>query len=89
MEASAPTTDRLEGFSDGVFAVAATLLVLDLNVGGGGLAHALAREWPAYVTYLVSFLTIGIIWLNHHAQFQRIEHPDRTLMVLNLLRRCS
>jgi len=89
MEGSTPTTDRLEAFSDGVFAVAATLLVLNLtslNVGGGGsLAHELAREWPHYVTYVVSFLTIGIIWLNHHAQFNRIEHPDRTLMVLNLI----
>jgi uncharacterized membrane protein len=86
MEAPAPSTDRLEAFSDGVFAVAATLLVLNLSVTEGkrGLAQALANEWPHYATYAVSFLTIGIIWLNHHAQFHRIEHPDRTLMVLNL-----
>jgi uncharacterized membrane protein len=84
MEAPTPSTDRLEAFSDGVFAVAATLLVLNLNVGTGGLAHALAKEWPHYATYVVSFLTIGIIWLNHHAQFHRIDHPDRTLMVINL-----
>jgi uncharacterized membrane protein len=85
MEASESTTDRLEAFSDGVFAVAATLLVLNLGVGQKGtLAHRLASEWPHYATYVVSFLTIGIIWLNHHTQFNRIEHPDRTLMVLNL-----
>jgi uncharacterized membrane protein len=87
MEASRSTTDRLEAFSDGVFAVAATLLVLNLGVDTShhSLAHKLASEWPHYATYVVSFLTIGIIWLNHHSQFQRIERPDRTLMVLNLL----
>jgi len=82
-----PTTDRLETFSDGVFAVAITLLVLGLHVSAppGGLAHALGHDWPHYATYVVSFLTIGIIWMNHHAQFDRIEHADRTLMVLNLV----
>ena len=85
MEAPTPSTDRLEAFSDGVFAVAATLLVLNLNVGTGGLAHALAKEWPHYATYVVSFLTIGIIWLNHHAQFHRIDHPGRTLMFVTLI----
>jgi uncharacterized membrane protein len=84
MEAPVPSTDRLEAFSDGVFAVAATLLVLNLKVGPGHLANALATQWPHYATYVVSFLTIGIIWLNHHAQFHRIDHPDRTLMVINL-----
>ena len=81
------STDRLETFSDGVFAVAITLLVLGLHVSAprGGLERALANEWPHYATYVVSFLTIGIIWMNHHAQFKRIEHADRTLMVLNLV----
>jgi len=81
-----PTTDRLETFSDGVFAVAITLLVLGLHVSAppGGLAHALGHDWPHYATYVVSFLTIGIIWMNHHAQFDRIDHADRTLTVLNL-----
>ena len=81
------TTDRLETFSDGVFAVAITLLVLGLHVSAprGALARALGLEWPHYATYVVSFLTIGIIWMNHHAQFERIEHADRTLMVLNLI----
>ncbi len=84
---AAPSTARLETFSDGVFAVAITLLVLSLAVHPrpGQLGHALAAYWPHYATYVVSFLTIGIIWMNHHAQFERIEHADRTLMVLNLI----
>jgi uncharacterized membrane protein len=82
-----PNTDRLETFSDGVFAVAITLLVLGLAVHPvpGRLGHALLHYWPHYATYVVSFLTIGIIWMNHHAQFDRIEHADRTLTVLNLV----
>jgi uncharacterized membrane protein len=81
------STSRLEGFSDGVFAVAATLLVLGLHASAppGRLGHALGHEWPHYATYVVSFLTIGIIWMNHHAQFERIAHADRTLMILNLV----
>jgi uncharacterized membrane protein len=81
-------TERLEAFSDGVFAVAITLLVLDLSVGHpapGQLGEALVRKWPHYATYVVSFLTIGIIWANHHQQFSRIARADRTLMLLNLL----
>jgi len=81
-------TDRIESFSDGVFAVAVTLLVLNLGVHGvppGGLASALAREWPHYVTFVVSFLTIGIIWTNHHEMFERIASVDRPLVLLNLL----
>jgi uncharacterized membrane protein len=82
------TTDRTESFSDGVFAVAITLLVLDLSVHdvpSGGLADALAHKWPHYVTFVVSFLTIGIIWSNHHLMFERIARIDRTLVLLNLL----
>ena len=60
------------------------MLNLGVDQFHGSLAHKLAREWPHYATYVVSFLTIGIIWLNHHMQFDRIERPDRTLMVLNL-----
>ena len=80
-------TARLETFSDGVFAVAITLLVLGLHVNAppGGLASALGREWPHYATYVVSFLTIGIIWMNHHAQYERIARVDRTLMLVNLV----
>jgi uncharacterized membrane protein len=81
------STARIEAFSDGVFAVAATLLVLGLHVPAapGRLAHGLLDEWPHYATYVVSFLTIGIIWMNHHAQFERIVRTDRTLMLLNLV----
>ena len=83
--APAPSTARLEAFSDGVFAVAATLLVLNLGLHGAGtLAQQLGREWPHFATYVVSFLTIGIIWMNHHTQFDRIAVADRTLTVLNL-----
>ena len=60
------TTDRLEAFSDGVFAIAITLLVLDIAVPrprSGGLAHALAVQWPTYLAYAVSFFVIGIIWV--------------------------
>jgi uncharacterized membrane protein len=81
-------TDRTESFSDGVFAVAITLLVLDLGVGmvrKGELAAALGREWPHYATFVVSFLTIGIIWSNHHSMFDRIVRVDRGLVFLNLL----
>jgi uncharacterized membrane protein len=81
-------TDRTESFSDGVFAVAITLLVLDLsvhNVPSGGLAQALGHKWPHYVTFAVSFLTIGIIWSNHHSMFERIVRVDRTLVLLNLV----
>jgi uncharacterized membrane protein len=81
------STGRLEAFSDGVFAIAATLLVLDLHVAAppGKLAHALAHEWPHYATFVVSFLTIGIIWVNHHAQFGRITKVDRPLLFINVL----
>jgi uncharacterized membrane protein len=77
----------MDAFSDGVFAIAITLLVLDLHVpevGEGSLAHALARQWPADVSYAVSFLTIGIIWVNHHGLFRHIERCDRPLLCLNI-----
>lgn len=78
---------RTEAFSDGVFAIAATLLVLEIHVpvANGNLLSALIRAWPAYASYGVSFLTIGIIWMNHHAIFNHLRHIDRPLGVLNLL----
>ena len=79
--------DRLEAFSDGVFAIAITLLVLELDVphpANGSLAHALAEQWPAYAAYVVSFLTIGIIWINHHAVMANLVAVDRTVLLLNL-----
>jgi uncharacterized membrane protein len=77
----------MEAFSDGVFAIAITLLVLDLHVpevGDGSLTHALAKQWPADASYAVSFLTIGIIWVNHHGLMRHIERCDRTLLCLNV-----
>jgi uncharacterized membrane protein len=79
---------RLEAFSDGVFAVAITLLALGLSVKGpgyGSLAHQLGHAWPAFVAYVISFFTVGIIWVNHHALVSNIVGVDRVLLFLNLL----
>ncbi len=80
---------RLEAFSDGVIAVAITLLVLDIHVPDPAttarLGHALAQQWPNYLAYITSFLTIGIIWVNHHRMIERLRIPDHTVLVLNLL----
>ena len=81
-----PTT-RLEAFSDGVFAIAITLLVLEIPVPDaqeGRLAHDLADLWPAYAAYVVSFITIGIIWINHHTAFAYLDRADRRVLLLNL-----
>lgn len=78
---------RLEAFSDGVFAVAITLLIFGIAVPTVGLTHldrALLDEWPSFAAYAVSFLVIGIIWVNHHTVFDRIARVDRPLMFLNL-----
>jgi uncharacterized membrane protein len=81
---------RAEAFSDGVFAIAITLLVLDLRLPGAGpehytLVHQLLHAWPQYFAYVVSFLTIGIMWMNHHTIFAHITRVDRPLLVINLL----
>jgi uncharacterized membrane protein len=80
-------TSRLEAFSDGVFAIAATLLVLELRVPEetGDLPQALLHLWPAYAAYLVSFMTIGIIWVNHHTLLEHCRRADRPFLYLNLL----
>jgi uncharacterized membrane protein len=80
-------TRRLEAFSDGVFAIAITLLVLELDVPGGegGLWNELGDEWPSFASYLVSFWVIGIIWVNHHAVFDHLARVDRPLLFLNLM----
>jgi uncharacterized membrane protein len=78
-------TDRLEAFSDGVFAIAITLLALELpRPEGPDLWQELGHAWESYAAFFVSFLTIGIIWVNHHALVDRIAHADRTLLFLNL-----
>jgi len=79
------STARFETFSDGVFAIAATLLVLELSVSGDDLGHALVHIWPQYLAYVTSFLTIGIIWMNHHHTVSLIARTDRTMLFINNL----
>jgi uncharacterized membrane protein len=81
------SSSRLEAFSDGVFAIAITLLVLEIPVPSveyGELMDELLDQWPAYAAYVVSFAVIGIIWINHHAIFGYVERADRALLLLNL-----
>lgn len=80
-------TQRVEAFSDGVFAIAITLLVLELHVPRGldaaSLRRALWEEWPSYFAFLTSFLTIGIMWLNHHRIFGLLARIDHATLILN------
>jgi len=81
-------TNRLEAFSDGVFAVAITLLVLNVQVPhikDGSLLDALIKQWPVYLSYFISFATIGIVWANHHRTYEYIQRADHNLLILNLL----
>jgi len=82
------TTQRLEALSDGVIAIAATLLVLDLGhldvSGGQHVFDAVLDEWPSLLAYLMSFSVIGLIWVAHHGMFERISSVDRPLLFLNL-----
>jgi len=80
-----PSTARFETFSDGVFAIAATLLVLSFTVSGPGLGSQLTHLWPAYLAYITSFVTIGIIWMNHHHTVSLIARTDRTFLFVNNL----
>jgi uncharacterized membrane protein len=77
---------RLEAFSDGVFAIAITLLVLTIAQPSNyaKLGHELASEWPSLAAFVVSFAIIGIMWLNHHSVFSHFEHVDRGLIYLNM-----
>lgn len=84
---STMSTNRLEAFSDGVFAIAITLLVLEIHVpepGSGRLSHELATQWPSYAAFFISFLTIGIIWINHHAMLRRLRVADHSILIWNL-----
>lgn len=86
---------RVEAFSDGVFAIAMTLLALDLKVpvlpngaalpghGVAGLGVALARQWPSYMAFITSFFTVLIIWLNHHAMFKLVRRVNVRLLLSN------
>ncbi len=85
-------TTRLEAFSDGVLAIAITLLILEIHVptreefaGDSALWHELRELWPSYLGYLISFITIGIVWTNHHNIFRYIVRTDQTLTLINTL----
>ena len=84
--------NRLEAFSDGVFAIAITLLVLEIavpavedGVGSGEVIRHLAEEWPVYLAYFVSFMTIGAVWIEHSALVDALDHIDGVFMRLNLV----
>jgi uncharacterized membrane protein len=85
-------TTRVEAFSDGIFAIAITLLVLEIRVPppnltdhGSGLFRALLHLWPSYLGYLISFVTIGIMWVNHHSMFTLIQRIDRYFLLISVL----
>jgi uncharacterized membrane protein len=94
-------TNRVEAFSDGVFAIAITLLILAVGIDGaphGDLGSYLTGLWPAYLAYAASFLAIGIMWINHHLIFRQFARVDGPMLILNVLllmliavetRRCS
>jgi uncharacterized membrane protein len=89
--AGAPTRladpSRVLAFSDAIFAIIVTLLVLDLqppHTRRGGMLTALLREWPSYVAFTISFVYLGVLWLNHHALFRLIDRVNATLNWLNL-----
>jgi uncharacterized membrane protein len=86
MPRSFSSSSRMEAFSDGVFAIAATLLVLEIAVHPPGTAlEQLGHEWPAYLGYGISFLTIGAAWIGHHAITDRLTRVDSLLLRINLL----
>ena len=77
---------RMEAFSDGVLAIAITLLVLDVAIRPpGSPVHQFLRGWPSYLAYLVSFLTIGGAWIAHHGLTDSLDRVDRIFLRLNLL----
>jgi uncharacterized membrane protein len=79
-------SNRVEAFSDGVLAIAITLLVLDLHSVDkrGGVGHGIVSQWPTYVAYIASFGYIGVVWVNHHSLFSRIARVDGGLLWCNL-----
>jgi uncharacterized membrane protein len=80
-------TTRVEAFSDGVFAIAMTLLILEIRtperMGPGHLQHALFALWPSYLAFATSFFTIGVMWMNHHRLFNLIGKSDQGLLAIN------
>jgi len=85
---SRPLSTRVEAFSDAIFAITITLLVLEIKrppFDEPHLGKHLLQGWPDYVAFIVSFLYIGVLWLNHHAAFARIRRVDLTLNWINLV----
>ncbi|HEX2915546.1 MAG TPA: TMEM175 family protein [Chloroflexia bacterium] len=87
-ESESKETGRLEAFSDGVFAIAITLLVLEIKIPqdlpeNQHLGDALLKEWPTYLAFVTSFFTILVMWINHHRLFTHIKRSDNTLLFLN------
>lgn len=83
-------TGRIEAFSDGVFAVAITLLVLNIqpphiSTGDNELLKYIGEQWPMLIAFVSSFATIGVMWMNHHKLFTLIKRADNVLLALNLL----
>ncbi len=79
-------TERLETFSDGVFAIAATLLILEIQLPPtGSVTQGLLDLWPSYLAYAISFLTIGIMWINHHSICKQVDRVDRTFLAINVV----
>jgi uncharacterized membrane protein len=78
---------RVEALSDGIFAIAMTLLVLDIHVpaveGDGALFHALVENWPTYFAFLIGFFTLLVCWINHHYMFEYIRRNNGVLLLLN------
>ena len=81
-------TNRVEAFSDGVLAIAITLLILEISIEPDQydhLARALVHEWPSYLAYVTSFFTVGSVWIAHHDLFHRLKYIDPVLLRLNLV----
>jgi uncharacterized membrane protein len=78
------STARLETFADGVFAIAATLLVLEIHLPGDDVGQGLLDLWPSYFAYALSFLSIGIMWVNHHVVLSYTRYADRTFLFINI-----
>jgi uncharacterized membrane protein len=78
------STSRLETFADGVFAIAATLLILEVQIPGDDVGQGLLEIWPSYFAYALSFLSIGIMWVNHHVVLSFVGEADRAFLFINL-----
>jgi uncharacterized membrane protein len=77
-------TNRLEAFADGVFAIAATLLIIEIRLPGEDVGEGLRDLWPSYFAYALSFLSIGIMWVNHHVVLSFTREADRAFLFINL-----